>query len=127
MMQKTVLVIDDNELNLKLMKSLLQLGGYQTLEATSAEAGIDCVRKQKPDLILMDVQLPGMDGLQATQIIRNDFGLKELPIVALSGYAMKEDEIKAVEAGCDGFMAKPIDTRGFLKTISQFITSEPGR
>ena len=121
MAEKTVLVIEDSDLNMKLVKSLLEFGGYQILEATTAEAGIDYVRKQEPDLILMDIQLPGMDGLSATRFIKEDLGLKDLPVVALTSYAMQGDKEKAKDAGCDGYITKPIDTRNFLKTINQFL------
>lgn len=122
---KKVMVVEDDELNMKLVKSLLQLGGHRILEATSAEACIDSVRKQAPDLILMDIQLPGMDGLSATRLIKGDLGLKDLPIIALTSYAMQGDEEKAMYAGCNGYITKPIDTRNFLKTISRFLVHEP--
>ena len=125
MEQKKVLVIDDNDLNLKLVRSILHLGGYRVLEASNAKAGIDLVLTQKPDLVLMDIQLPGIDGFQATRIIRDHLCPKKLPIIALSGYATQGDEIKAKEAGCDGYITKPLDTRSFLKTIGEFIASEP--
>lgn len=122
----TVLVIEDNELNLKLVRSLLTLGQYQILEAANAEKGIELAREYHPDLILMDVQLPGMDGLTATRIIKKDPDLKEIPVMALTSYAMSGDEGKAIEAGCDGYMTKPIDTRSFLDTISRFIRHNEG-
>jgi CheY-like chemotaxis protein len=117
MEHQTVLVVEDNELNMKLVRSLLQLGKYQTLEAGNAEKGIQLARKHHPDLILMDIQLPGMDGLSATRLIKADGSLKDIPVVALTSYAMQGDEDKAVEAGCEGYITKPIDTRSFMKTI----------
>ena len=121
MQNKRVLVIEDNPLNMKLMRSLLQLGDFDMLEAPDAESGIELAKKIKPDLILMDIQLPGMDGLSAAQIIRNDPSLKEVPIVAITSYAMHGDEQKAKSAGCSGYIAKPIDTRNFLDTINEYM------
>ena len=118
---KTVLVIEDNELNMKLVRSLLQLKNYQILEAVNAEKGLQLARKNRPDLILMDIQLPGMDGLEATRSIRDDASLKDLPVIALTSYAMQGDQDKALEAGCNGYVSKPIDTRHFLKMIDQYL------
>ncbi|UCF91996.1 MAG: response regulator [Desulfobacterales bacterium] len=117
----TVLVIEDNELNLKLVRGLLTLDKYGVLEATDAEAGIQLVRAHRPDLILMDIQLPGMDGLTATREIKKDPDLARIPIVALTSYAMQGDEEKALAAGCAGYITKPIDTRQFLEMIAQFL------
>lgn len=119
---KTILVIEDNQLNMKLIKSLLGLGGHRVLEAMDAESGIQLLREHTPDLILMDIQLPGMDGLDATRQIKNDRELKNLPVVALTSYAMRVDEQKAIEAGCCGYIAKPIDTRNFLNTLAGYLT-----
>lgn len=118
-----VLVVEDNPLNMKLIRSLLQLGDFDMLEAPDAESGIELAKKRKPDLILMDIQLPGMDGLSATQIIRNDPSLKNVPIVAITSYAMHGDAQKAKSAGCSGYIAKPIDTRSFLDTINEYMIS----
>lgn len=120
MSKKVILVVEDNELNLKLVRSLLLLGEYIVLEALNAESGIQIAREQKPDLILMDIQLPGMDGLTATQKIRNNPELQNIPIVALTSYAMQGDEEKAKSAGCIGYIAKPIDTRNFLDRLSEY-------
>jgi CheY-like chemotaxis protein len=121
MKRKTVLVIEDNEMNMKLLRALLQIGQYDVLEAVDAESGILLARAQKLDLILMDVQLPGMDGLSATRIIKEDQALKHMPVVALTSYAMEGDAKKAAEAGCEGYITKPIDTRAFLDTIRKFL------
>ena len=118
---KTVLVIEDNEMNMKLVRVLLQMGQYDILEAVDAESGIPLARAHKPDLILMDIHLPGMDGLSATRIIKKDPALKQIRVIALTSYAMEGDEKKAMEAGCDGYITKPIDTRTFLDTIRKFI------
>ncbi len=121
MANKTVLVIEDNEMNMKLVRSLLQIGKYSVLEAVDAESGIQLAREHHPDLILMDIQLPGMDGLTATREIRNDPAAKDISVVALTSYAMEGDEEKAMDAGCAGYIAKPIDTRRFLETVGEFL------
>lgn len=122
MENKTILVIEDNELNMKLVRSLLKIDRYHVLEACDAQTGIELARKQKPDLILMDIQLPGIDGLIATKKIKEDPDLKDIPIIALTAHAMSGDEKKAHDAGCDGYICKPIHTRSFLGIISQFFS-----
>ena len=118
-----VLIIEDNELNMKLVVAILKMGNYQVLSAVNAETGIQFAREHCPDLILMDIQLPGMDGLAATRMIKGDDHLKDIPIVALTSYAMQGDEEKAMDAGCNGYIPKPIDTRHFLETIDRFINN----
>ena len=117
----TLLVIEDNPKNMKLVRDLLQIGRYQVLEATDAESGIKLAREHQPDVILMDLKLPGMDGLSATRIIRADAELKDTVIAALTAHVMQGIEEKARRAGCDGFITKPIDTRSFLDTISRLL------
>ncbi len=117
MSNRTILVIEDNALNMKLVKSLLKIGNYTVLEAEDAETGIRVAREQKPDLILMDIQLPGMDGLTATRILKEDEAVNGIPIIALTSHAMDGDEQKALNAGCGGYISKPIDTRAFLQSI----------
>ena len=121
---KTILVVEDNKLNMKLVKGLIKIGKYRMLETNDAESGIDQIREKRPDLVLMDIQLPGMDGLSATKIIKEDPDLKDIPIVALTSYAMEGDKEKALEAGCAGYITKPIDTRNFLKTLSQYFKND---
>ena len=121
MASNKILVVEDNELNMKLASSMLKLGHYQVLEAGDAETGIQIARENLPDLILMDIQLPCMDGLQATRIIKKDPILSNIPIVALTSYAMQGDEKKARSAGCTGYIAKPIDTRIFLDTLALYL------
>jgi CheY-like chemotaxis protein len=121
---KRILVIEDNELNMKLVRGLLKINGYSILEANDAETGIHMTHEHHPDLILMDIQLPGMDGLSAAKIIKENPTLKDIPIVALTSYAMQGDEEKALEAGCTGYIAKPIDTRTFLETVSQYLNDD---
>jgi CheY-like chemotaxis protein len=119
--EKMVLVIEDDELNLKLVQEMLRLGNYRTIEAMDAETGIQMSRRHKPDLILMDIHLPKMDGLSATRIIKSDENLKQIPIVALTALAMTDDREKALEAGCDDYVTKPFRLKNLLKTIDQLL------
>lgn len=123
-MASTILVIEDNHKNMKLVRLLLQMGDYRVLEAEDAEKGIEIAQQDRPDLILMDIQLPGMDGLQATAIIKADPQLADIPVVALTSYAMEGDKACALTAGCDGYLTKPIDTETFLDVIGTYITAE---
>ena len=123
MESKTILIIEDNQLNLKLVKTLLQIAKHQVLEAGDAENGLEIAKEQVPDLILMDIQLPGMSGLEATRIIKQDPELMGIPVVALTSFAMQGDEEKAMEAGCEGYITKPIDTREFTKTLAQYYSN----
>jgi CheY-like chemotaxis protein len=120
MENKNILIIEDNELNMKLMRGVLSIGDYQLIEAFDAETGIRLARKQKPFLILMDIQLPGMDGLEATRIIKTDSKLKDIPVVAITGFAMQGDREKALESGCDDYITKPFDFEDLLKTIEGY-------
>jgi CheY-like chemotaxis protein len=126
MKSKTILVVEDNELNMKLVRSLLMIGNYEIIEAPDAETGMHLMKKHQPDLVLMDVQLPGINGLRATRIIKKDPAIKDIPVVALTSYAMQGDEEKAAEAGCTGYITKPIDTKAFLEIINQYIRGNGG-
>ena len=121
MSTKTILVVEDNALNMKLVKSLLTIGKHDMLEAPDAETGITLARDKRPDLILMDIQLPGMDGLTATRIIKEDPSVKDIPVVAFTSFAMEGDEEKAMEVGCAGYITKPLDTQNFLKTVENYL------
>jgi CheY-like chemotaxis protein len=105
---------------MKLVKTLLKIGKYQILEAKEAETGIQLTREHHPDLILMDLQLPGMDGLEATRTIKKDATIMDIPIVALTAHAMEGDEEKVLAAGCQGYIPKPLDTKRFLDSINQY-------
>ncbi len=118
MADKTVLVIEDNEMNMKLMRAILKTGNYRMLEAVDAETGLRLARERHPDLILMDIQLPGMDGLSATRIIKTDPDLKDIPVFALSGFAMESDKEKAADIGLAGYIVKPISVKGLLETLA---------
>ena len=121
MSKEKILVIEDNALNLKLVRSLLMLEDYEVIEAVNAEIGIQLAKEQIPDLILMDIQLPGMDGLSATRQLKEDPDVTAIPVVALTAYAMLGDEQKALEAGCVGYISKPLDTKEFPQLISRFL------
>ena len=116
-----ILVIEDNELNLKLVRNILKIDKYQLVEAPDAETGIKMAQAHQPDLILMDVQLPGMSGLEATKIIKEYESFKSTPIIALTAHAMKGDEAIVLEAGCDGYISKPIDTKKFREKIAKLL------
>ena len=121
-MGKTILIVEDEPRNLKLLRDLLQRFGYEILEATDGEQGVKSAGEKMPDLILMDIMMPKMDGLEATRIIKADTKTKHIPIIALTSYAMKGDREKTIEAGCDGYIAKPIDIKEVLKTIETYST-----
>jgi two-component system, cell cycle response regulator len=124
---KKVLVVEDNHLNLKLVRSLLDLNGYTVIEAMDGEAGIAKAKESRPDLILMDIQLPGLDGLKATEILKKDSICGNIPVVALTSYAMQGDEEKAFDAGCSGYITKPIDTRAFIPRIEMILSEKPNK
>jgi two-component system cell cycle response regulator DivK len=113
-----VLVVEDNAANMTLAVFLLQSVGYRVLTATDAEAGLTQAREGRPDLILMDIQLPGMDGLEATQLLKSDPATRAIPVIALTALAMKGDEERIRVAGCDGYIAKPLVYRDFLAVIA---------
>ena len=121
MKKKRVLLIEDQPLNMKLMRVLLDIDGYEVLEAVDAESGLAIARCEQPDLILMDVQLPGIDGLTATRMISEDPLLKHIHVIAVTSRAMSGDREKAMAAGCTGYMTKPIDTRTFTREISRVL------
>ena len=114
----TVLVVEDNPANMTLATFLLKSAGYAVLSATDAEAGLALARREQPDLVLMDIQLPGMDGLEACAILKKDLGTRDIPVIALTALAMKGDEERIRAAGCDGYIAKPLAYREFLATIA---------
>ena len=118
---RTILIVEDDALNMKLVRVLLSTKQYGILEALDAETGIQLAREHNPDLILMDIQLPKMDGLRAVKIIKEDCALRDIPVVALYSHAMYGDEKKAKQAGCNGYITKPIDTRSFLTTIACYL------
>jgi CheY-like chemotaxis protein len=119
--QSTILVVDDNHTNLKLVTDVLGFEGYCILTGTDAKQAQAVVRQSPPDLILMDIGLPDMDGLALTQILKADQKTRHIIIVALTAFAMKGDEEKAIAAGCDGYIIKPIDTRKFPLQVAELL------
>ena len=113
-----VLIVEDNPTNMTLAVFLLESAKYTVLQATNAEAGLTLAREQQPDLVLMDIQLPGMDGLQATTLLKADEVTSSIPVIALTALAMKGDEERIRAAGCDGYIAKPLAYKEFLGTIA---------
>ena len=124
MNSRKVLLIEDNLMNMELATDLLETAGFQVLKAGRADEGIALAVAQQPDIILMDIALPGMDGLEATRRLKQDARTARIPIVALTASAMRGDDNKALIAGCCGHIAKPIDTRRFAKTVTAFIEKE---
>jgi CheY-like chemotaxis protein len=120
MSDQTILLIEDNPLNQELATDLLELAGYTVISASNAEEGLQAARSDGVALVLMDISLPGMDGLTATRFLRADPRTSHLPVVALTAHAMKGDEQMVREAGCVGYITKPIDTRSFCRTVASY-------
>ena len=118
---KTVLIVEDNELNMKLFHDLLDAHGYKTLQTRSGMEALKIAREQRPDLILMDIQLPEVSGLEVTKWLKEDDDLKSIPVIAVTAFAMKGDEEKIREGGCEAYIAKPISVANFLQTIARFL------
>ena len=123
-MSKTVMIVEDNELNMKLFHDLLEAHGYQTLQARAGVEGVDLARKHKPDLILMDIQLPEVSGLEVTQWIKDDPDLRHIPVIAITAFAMKGDEEKIRQGGCEAYLSKPISVVKFLETVRNFLVDK---
>ncbi len=119
--QKTILIVEDNELNRKLYTDLLDQKGYRVLQSIGGKEVLEIARQQKPDLILMDIQLPEFSGLEITRWLKQDAALKAIPVIAVTSFAMKGDEEKIREGGCDYYMAIPISVPQFLETVDRFL------
>ena len=122
-----VLVVDDNPTNLKLAVDVLECAGYVVFKAEDAERALLLLKLHKPDLILMDIALPGMDGLSLTRKLKSDPATQDIRIIALTAFAMKGDDQKAREAGCDGYVTKPIDTRALPEQVAKYLASSQPR
>jgi len=116
-----ILIIDDNAVNLKLASLVLEFAGYHILAAVNAGEALEVIRRTTPDLILMDIALPGMDGLALTRQLKADPATRQIGIVALTASAMKGDDLKAKAAGCDGYITKPIDTRKIAGQVAEYL------
>ncbi|MGI9481769.1 MAG: response regulator [Hyphomicrobiales bacterium] len=119
-MPKTILIVEDNELNMKLFHDLLEAHGYQTLQTADGLSALDIARENRPDLILMDIQLPEVSGLEVTKWLKEDEELRSIPVVAVTAFAMKGDEEKIIEGGCEAYISKPISVNSFLETVDRF-------
>ncbi len=120
-MAKTVLIVEDNELNMKLFHDLLDAQGYQTLQTREGLSALALARQHRPDLILMDIQLPEVSGLEVTKWLKEDDELSHIPIIAVTAFAMKGDEERIRQGGCEGYMSKPISVGKFIETIRHFL------
>lgn len=120
-MTQLILIVEDNEKNLKLARDLLRFHGFETIEATNAEDGIALAQERRPDLVLMDIQLPGMDGVSALQKLRQDTATASIPVVALTASVMKEDRERFDKAGFDGFITKPISVKAFPDQVRGYM------
>ncbi|MDX2201872.1 MAG: response regulator [Hyphomicrobiaceae bacterium] len=118
---KTVLIVEDNELNAKLFHDLLDAYGYKTLQTKSGTEALQLAREHKPSLILMDIQLPGVSGLEVTRWLKDDDELRAIPVIAVTAFAMKGDEERIKQGGCEAYLSKPISIMTFLETVRRFI------
>ncbi len=118
---KTVLVVEDNDLNMKLFHDLLEAHGYNILQTKDGMEALRLAREHLPDLILMDIQLPEVSGLEVTKWLKEDESLKTIPVIAVTAFAMKGDEEKIREGGCEAYIAKPISVTNFLQTVERFV------
>ncbi len=122
-----ILIVDDNPIDLRLASELLEVNGYKADGAADAEQAQRMLLRMVPDLILMDIALPGMDGLTLTRIVKADARLKDVPVVALTAFAMRGDDQRAAAAGCDGYLTKPINTRKFAGQIAAILRESEAR
>ena len=120
-MPKKVLIVEDNELNMKLFHDLLEAQGYETLETREGLSALAIARAHRPDLILMDIQLPEISGLEVTKWLKDDDSLADIPVVAVTAFAMKGDEERIREGGCEAYLSKPISVGKFIETIRHFL------
>ena len=118
-MAKTILIVDDEPKNIELFRDLLQVVGYTTVEATNGKQGIDLAKDRQPGLILMDIQMPIMDGFEALRILKGDATTRNIPVIVLTSYAMKGDKERIFKAGCDEYIAKPVDIDELLKKVAE--------
>lgn len=123
-MSKRILIAEDNDFNLRVVELVLRAHGYETIAALDGQQAVELAKKEKPDLVLMDLQMPTMDGITATKIIKGDEETHDIPVVALTAHAMEDDERKALAAGCDGYITKPVDTRLLPRQLESFMKSK---
>jgi len=121
-MTKKILIFEDEPKNRKLLRDLFERFGYETIVAADGEQGIELIMARKPDLILMDIMMPKIDGLRAARLIKTNSATKNIPVLALTAYAMSGDREHALEAGCNEYITKPFDINGLLKTVGQYLS-----
>lgn len=119
--KKRVLIVEDNELNLKLFQDLLQAHGCETMEVRDGREAVKAIAQERPDLVIMDIQLPHISGMEIIRQVKADSELKNIPIVAVTAFAMHEDEKRILSTGCEGYIAKPISIDSFLKATQKFL------
>ena len=119
--KKTILLVEDNEDNLVVYRTILEHVGYRVIEARDGEEGVSRAREHLPDLILMDISIPKIDGWEATQRLKSEDATRGIPIIALTAHALEEDRQKAVQAGCDGYLAKPVEPRRVVQEVERFV------
>ncbi|MCU0733583.1 MAG: response regulator [Hyphomonas sp.] len=120
-MSKLVLIVEDNELNMKLFRDLLEAHGYRTVGTRNGNEALGLARTHRPDLILMDIQLPEISGLEVTRLLKADAGLAHIPVIAVTAFAMKGDEERIRQGGCEAYLSKPISVSKFLETVRHFL------
>jgi len=120
-LRKTVLIVEDNELNMKLFRDLLEAHGYDTLEARTGPEALEALKEARPDLILMDIQLPEVSGLEVTKQIKNNTELADIPVIAVTAFAMKGDEERIRSGGCEDYIAKPISVVSFIEKVKRYL------
>jgi two-component system cell cycle response regulator DivK len=120
-MPKTVMIVEDNDLNMKLFNDLLRANGYNTLPMRNGHEALETLKEAKPDLIIMDIQLPEISGLEVTRIIKQDERLRDIPVIAVTAFAMKGDEERIRQGGCEGYLSKPISVATFVETVRTYV------
>jgi two-component system cell cycle response regulator DivK len=120
-MAKTVMIVEDNELNMKLFNDLLRANGYGTMTMRNGYEALDALKESRPDLIIMDIQLPEISGLEVTRRIKQDDALRDIPVIAVTAFAMKGDEERIRQGGCEGYLSKPISVSTFIQTVKEFV------
>jgi len=123
-MPKKILIVEDNELNMKLFNDLLEANGYSTIQTRNGIDAIGLAREHRPDLILMDIQLPEVSGLEVTKWLKDDDDLRGIPVIAITAFAMKGDEERIREGGCEAYLSKPISVAKFLETVRHFLVEK---
>lgn len=122
-----ILAVEDNEKNRRLLRMLLASDGHEVVEAADGEAALERAQEERPDLVIMDLQLPKLDGFEVTRRLKADTRLRDVPVLAVSAYAMASDRERGLAAGCDAYLSKPIDTRGLLRTVREMLQAAAGK